>query len=204
MELTGTPSSNPPMGEVESRILDATKACIEHWGVSRFTVSDVCLTAGVSRATLYRLFPGGKEVLLEALHVRSLDEFFATLLARAQGATSLEHLLVRCIVVATNELRGDEHLALMLATEPGSTLTQFTVDGMPRIVRVASSYLAPMIADFIPQSEADELVEVLARLVISYFLAPSERFDFTNEESVTTFLRSHLNIHEFSKKQFNS
>ncbi|MEK7292323.1 MAG: TetR/AcrR family transcriptional regulator [Actinomycetota bacterium] len=199
MELPDAPSSHLPVGEMESRILDATKACMERWGVSRFTVSDVCATAGVSRATLYRLFPGGKEVLLEALHVRWLDEFFVTLLARAQGAESLEHLLVRCIVVATNELRSDEHLALMLATEPGTTLTQFTVDGVPRIVRVASSYLVPMIADFIPRSEADELVEVLARLVISYFLAPSERFDFTNEDSVTTFLRSYLNIHKFSK-----
>jgi len=162
--------------------------------MTRFTVSDVCLAAGVSRATLYRLFPGGKEVLLESLHVRSLDEFFATLLDRAQGAQSLEQLLVRCIVVATNELRADEHLALMLATEPGSTLTQFTVAGMPRIVRVASSYLAPMLAEFIPRDEADDLVEVLARLVVSYFLAPSDRFDFTNEDSVKKFLQLHLNI----------
>jgi AcrR family transcriptional regulator len=61
---------------------------IEKWGVSRFTVSDVCDLAEVSRATLYRMFPGGKEVLLEALHVRSLDEFFTTLLDRAAGAES--------------------------------------------------------------------------------------------------------------------
>lgn len=199
MDSPTNPTRHAQISEMESRILDSTKTCIEHWGVSRFTVSDVCELAGVSRATLYRLFPGGKEILLEALHVRSLDEFFATLLARAQGATSLEQLLVRCIVVATNELRSDEHLALMLATEPGTTLTQFTVAGMPRTVRVASSYLVPMIADFIPRSEADEIVEVLARLVISYFLAPSERFDFTSEESVTAFLRSHLNLHEFDK-----
>ena len=192
-------ASHPQLSEMEARILDSTKTCIERWGMSRFTVSDVCVAAGVSRATLYRLFPGGKEVLLEALHVRQLDEFFVTLLARAQGAESLEQLLVRCIVVATNELRNDEHLALMLATEPGSTLTQFTVDGVPRIVRVASSYLVSMIADFIPRKEADELVEVLARLVISYFLAPSERFDFASEESVTKFLRTSLNIREFDK-----
>lgn len=192
-------ASHPQWSDTESRILDSTKTCIERWGMSRFTVSDVCLAAGVSRATLYRLFPGGKEVLLEALHVRELDDFFATLLARTQDAKSLEHLLVQCIVVATSELRKDEHLALMLATEPGTTLTQFTVAGMPRIVRVASSYLAPMIADFIPRDEADELVEVLARLVISYFLAPSERFDFANEESVTKFLRTSLNIREFDK-----
>lgn len=182
------------LSEIETKILDSTKTCLEKWGMSRFTVSDVCLAAGVSRATLYRLFPGGKEVLLESLHVRSLDEFFATLLERAHGAQSLEQLLVRCIVVATNELRADEHLALMLATEPGSTLTQFTVAGMPRIVRVASSYLAPMLAEFIPRDEADDLVEVLARLVVSYFLAPSDRFDFTNEVSVKKFLQLHLNI----------
>lgn len=197
--LQTTPATNPQLSEMETRILDATKTCIERWGMSRFTVSDVCLAAGVSRATLYRLFPGGKEVLLEALHVRGLDEFFVALLAQTHGAESLEQLLVRIIVAATNELRGDRHLALMLATEPGTTLTQFTVDGMPRIVRVASSYLVSMIADFIPRNEADELVEVLARLVISYFLAPSERFDFTNEESVTKFLRTNLNIRELGK-----
>ncbi len=185
--------------EVESRVLDATKLAIEKWGVSRFTVSDVCDLANVSRATVYRMFPGGKEVLLEALHVRSLDEFFTTLLARADGAKSLEDLLVRCIVSATTELRNDQHLAMMLATEPGTTLMQFTIDGLSRIVRVAASYLAPLVADFLPKREADALVEVLARLVISYFLTPSDRYDFTNEASVAKFLHMHINIHELTK-----
>ncbi len=186
------------VSEIETRVLDATKTALEKWGVARFTVSDVCELANVSRATLYRLFPGGKEVLLEALHVRSLDEFFKTLLSRAENSTSLEDLLVRCVVVATTELRNDEHLAMMLATEPGTTLMQFTIDGLSRIVRVASAYLAPLAAQYIPKREADALVEVLARLVISYFLTPSERFDFTSEVSVKKFLNTHINIHEFS------
>ncbi len=145
------------------------------------------------------MFPGGKEVLLEALHVRSLDEFFSTLLDRSDGAKSLEDLLVRCIVSATTELRNDQHLAMMLATEPGTTLMQFTIDGLSRIVRVAASYLAPLVADFLPKREADALVEVLARLVISYFLTPSDRYDFGNEASVVKFLHTHINIHEFKK-----
>ena len=186
--------------EVDTRVLNATKLAIEKWGVSRFTVADVCDLAGVSRATLYRMFPGGKEVLLEALHVRSLDEFFTTLLDRAEGAKSLEDLLVRCIVSATTELRNDQHLAMMLATEPGTTLMQFTIDGLSRIVRVAAAYLAPHVSNFLPKREADALVEVLARLVISYFLTPSDRYDFANEVSVVKFLDSHINIHEVSKK----
>ena len=185
---------------LETRVLDATKIAIEKWGVSRFTVNDVCVLANVSRATLYRMFPGGKEILLEALHVRSLDEFFTTLLAHADGANSLEDLLVRCIVAATTELRNDEHLAMMLATEPGTTLMQFTIDGLSRIVRVASAYLAPLVADFLPKREADALVEVLARLVISYFLTPSDHFDFTDRASTAKFLNTHINIHELSKK----
>ena len=185
---------------LESRVLDCTKLAIEKWGVSRFTVSDVCDLAEVSRATLYRMFPGGKEVLLEALHVRSLDEFFTTLLDRAAGADSLENLLVRCVVSATTELRNDQHLAMMLATEPGTTLVQFTIDGLSRIVRVASAYLAPLAAQYIPKREADALVEVLARLVISYFLTPSDHFNFTDEASVAKFLNTHINIHELTKK----
>ncbi|MFM7892877.1 MAG: helix-turn-helix domain-containing protein, partial [Actinomycetota bacterium] len=47
-------------------ILDATKHAIERWGVERLTINDVCDAAKVSRATLYRAFRGGKEVLLEA------------------------------------------------------------------------------------------------------------------------------------------
>lgn len=188
----------PLASEMETKVLDATKVAMEKWGVTRFTVNDVCELAGVSRATLYRMFPGGKEILLEALHVRSLDEFFATLLTRAQDASSLEDLLVRCVVSASTQLRDDEHLAMMLATEPGSTLLQFTLDGLSRIVRVASSYLAPLAGQYLAKRDADALVEVLARLVISYFLAPSERFDFTNEESVKKFLNTHINIHELT------
>ncbi len=182
--------------EVETRVLDATKLAIEKWGVTRFTVADVCDLSDVSRATIYRMFPGGKEVLLEALHVRSLGEFFTTLLDRAEGAKSLEDLLVRSIVSASSQLRDDTHLAMMLATEPGTTLMQFTIDGLSRIVRVAADYLAPLVAEFLPKREADALVEVLARLVISYFLTPSQHFDFTNEASVTKFLRTNININE--------
>ena len=185
---------------LETRVLDATKLAIEKWGVSRFTVADVCELANVSRATLYRMFPGGKEILLEVLHVRSLDEFFTTLLARADGAKSLEDLLVRCIVSATTELRNDQHLAMMLATEPGTTLMQFTIDGLSRIVRVAASYLAPHVSNFLPKREADALVEVLARLVISYFLTPSDHFDFTDTASAAKFLNTYINIHELSQK----
>ncbi len=173
-------------------ILDATKQAIERWGVERLTINDVCETANVSRATLYRAFPGGKEVMLEALRVRETETFFTTLRAHAEGETSLEDTIVRCMVVATTELRSDQHLALMLAAEPNEVLSQLTVQGMPRIVRVATAYLMPLLQPHLSRDEAAELVEVLARMVISYFLAPSRQYDFGNESQARAFVRAYV------------
>jgi len=173
-------------------ILDATKQAIERWGVERLTINDVCETANVSRATLYRAFPGGKEVMLEALRVRETETFFTTLRAHAEGETTLEDTIVRCMVVATTELRSDQHLALMLAAEPNEVLSQLTVQGMPRIVRVATAYLMPLLQPHLSRDEAAELVEVLARMVISYFLAPSRQYDFGNESQARAFVRAYV------------
>jgi len=181
-------------------ILDATKVAIERWGVERLTINDVCEAAKVSRATLYRAFPGGKEVLLEALRVRELELFFTTLRAHAEGESTLEDTIVRCMVVATSELRNDQHLALMLAAEPGEVATQLTVQGVPRIVRVATAYLTPLLEPYLSRKEAADVVEVLARMVISYFLAPSSRFDFTNEHQARAFVRAHVPFTQGAKQ----
>ena len=54
---------------VEDRVLDATERCCEKWGIAKVTVEDIAAESGVSRATIYRMFPGGKDVLFEALRV---------------------------------------------------------------------------------------------------------------------------------------
>src|SRR3954466_5982692 len=171
----------------ERRVLDAAKACCERWGMAKVTIEDIASAAGVSRATLYRLFPGGKDVLFEAFRVRELEEFFSRLSVHLDGATDFEDFLVRCVVHATHELRSDQHLSLMLASEPGDVLGQLTVDGLPRIIRVATLFLAPFVDGYLPRREATRLVELRDRLVISYFLAPSERVYLGDPESATTF-----------------
>jgi len=173
----------------ETRILDAAKQCCEKWGIAKVGVDDIAAAAGVSRATLYRLFPGGRDVVFDALRVRELEEFFIRLKDGVEGADTLEELLVRTIVVATHELRADDHLALMLMAEPGDTLSQLTVDGLPRIIRMASLFLAPLVDNYLSRRDGARLVDLLSRLVISYFLAPSEHVDFGDEQSAREFIR---------------
>ncbi len=173
---------------VEARVLDAAKRCVERWGMSKLTIDDIANEAGVSRATLYRMFPGGKDVLFEALRVRELEEFFTRLAGHLEHVDTLEDLLVNTVVAATHELRDDSHLAVMLASEPGETLTSLTVDGLPRIIRVATVFLVPLVDEYLPRRDSARLVELLARLVISYFLAPSDHVDLGDHDSARLFI----------------
>ena len=177
---------------LERRVLDAAKTCCEKWGVAKVTIDDIATQSGVSRATLYRLFPGGKEVLFEALRLQELTDFFTRLSGHIDGAVGLEDLLVRTVVAATDELRADQHLSLMLASEPGDTLGQLTVEGLPRIMRVATVFLAPFVDPYLPRRESAALVELLSRLVISYFLAPSDHVDLGDPESARTFINTFI------------
>lgn len=183
------------LSESELAVLDATSRCWDDHGWDKVTVEDICAAAGVSRATLYRMFPGGRDVLFEAVRTLSLRNFFTALLVRVEGADSLEEVLVRCISVAHAELTNDKHLAAMLATAPGETLGDLTVHGVSRIVRVASEFIVPLLDQFLPRTESEELVEVLCRLVISVYLAPSAQLDFADEANVRRIVRAYLVSH---------
>jgi len=174
----------------ELRVLDAVRASIDELGLARVTIDDVVARSGVSRATIYRLFPGGREVLFEAMRVRELEVFFEKLRTEAEGAVDLGDLLARCIVVASRELADDHHLATLLAAERGEVLGQLTVDGVPRVVMMATQVITPLAEKYVSHVAATQIVEVLARLVISYFLAPSTQVDFTDYASVHQFLDS--------------
>jgi AcrR family transcriptional regulator len=174
---------------LEERILDATKACCGKWGHSKVTADDIAAAAGLSRATLYRVFPGGKDVVFDALRVRELEEFFGRLRTGLAGAASLEDVVVGAVVTATRELRADDHLAAMMASAPGDALGELTVDGMPRIVRMATITLTPFVSPFLAPAEGRRLIDVLARLTISYFLAPSDDVDLGDSDQARAFLR---------------
>jgi AcrR family transcriptional regulator len=179
--------------DLETRILDAAKRCCEQWGVAKVTIDDIAAASGTSRATIYRLFPGGKDVLFESLRVRELTEFFDVLTAAvddhrpsgepADDLAEFDSLIVRLVTTATAELRADEHLAIMLATAPGETLGNLTVDGLPRIIEAASDYLNPIVKPYIEPADPALLIDLLVRLTISYFLAPSHLVDLGDPSS---------------------
>src|SRR4051812_6360047 len=101
--------------EAARAVLEAAKRCCERWGRTKTTVDDIANEAGISRATLYRMFPGGRDNLFESLRQQQTADFFVELSTHLAGASSFQDLLVRSVVHATRALRADEHLQVMLA-----------------------------------------------------------------------------------------
>src|SRR4051794_15964085 len=87
------------MSETETRILDATLACISRVGLNKTTLDDVAREAGCSRATLYRYFPG-KQPLARAVVVREAQALGRTLQAATSDCTTLEDAVVELILTA--------------------------------------------------------------------------------------------------------
>jgi AcrR family transcriptional regulator len=179
-------------GTPEARVLDAAKRCCEKWGMDRLTIDDIATEAGISRATLYRLFPGGKDVLFEALRARETRDFFTELDAHVAAADDLEELIVSILVEATAGLRADEHLQVMLASQPGEILHSMSVEDLPHIIEIATAYLTPKVTPFIGAEQAAELAEWLTRLVLSFFFSPSRRYDLADPWAARAFTRRYV------------
>ena len=174
---------------VEDRVLDAARVCCDRWGIQKVTVDDIATEAKISRATLYRLFPGGRDVLFEKLRERDIRDFLIELDARLADVTSYEGLVVGIICHSTRQLREDAHLQLMLASSPGEVARELGVEGMPNIVRLAAALIGPRVEPYIGVDDAVELAEWLARIVVSYFLAPSELVNLADPAQATAFVR---------------
>jgi AcrR family transcriptional regulator len=188
--VTSDTSTREPnsLASLDDRVLDAAAASAVGRGFDAVTIDDIASGAGVSRATVYRLFPGGRDVLFEALRVRETSRLLDDVHAEVAHIDDLAGLVVGAVVAASAALRNDEALADLLAAEPGATLGRLTVDGLPRAVAMASRVFAPLLAPHLDSHAALSLVDVLARLTLSHFLAPSDIVDMTDADSV----RDHL------------
>jgi len=99
--------------EVVQQILDAGSAWLTRFGNEKTTIQDVAQASGISRATIYRYFPGRAQ-LLQAIadydQARQLQE----VRIRAAAAASMEEavaIAAEVLWVAALRFRTSEHLA---------------------------------------------------------------------------------------------
>lgn len=174
------------------RILESTYACVARFGLSKTTVEDAARAAGVSRATVYRHFPGGRDELIAAVVHWQYLEFFFRLYDEVHGAESLEEVLERGLVFARRALLEHEVLQKVLQTEPEVLLPQLTVEAT-RTLSAVSAFLVPYLLrhGLAEGVDPEQAADFLARMILSYIGSPG-RWDLGDPEQVAALVRTEL------------
>jgi AcrR family transcriptional regulator len=174
----------------ELRVVDATLRCIARWGVAKTTLDDVAREAGWSRATVYRLFPGGKDAVLETVVAVELGRLFGALDDRLTAARDLEDLLVAGMSEAGAQVTRHPALRFLVTHEPEVILPQISFARAERVLARAASFASPYLARWLSLEEANRVVEWMTRIVISYAASPSAGVDIADPASVRRLVRS--------------
>jgi AcrR family transcriptional regulator len=162
------------------RIIDATLACLARHGTAKTTVDDIARAAGLSRATVYRVFPGGRDEVLAAVVDTEMARLFSALGVCLGEAVDLNEALVNGIVEASTRIRGHAALAYLVEHEPEMVLGHLAFDESDRLLATASRFTAPFLARWMTPKEAGRVVEWATRIVLSYAIAPSAQMDLTD------------------------
>lgn len=161
-------------------IIDATLVCLARHGTAKTTVDDIARQAGVSRATVYRVFPGGRDEVLSAVVDTEMARLFSALGVRLGEANDLADALVAAIVEASTRIRNHAALAYLVEHEPEMVLGHLAFDESDRLLGAASRFTAPFLARWMSPMEAARVAEWATRIVLSYAIAPSDRTELSD------------------------
>src|SRR4051812_7307996 len=173
---------------LHDRLLAATYRCVERFGMGKTTIDDIVKESGVSRATIYRQFPGGRDDLLLETVGWEIGNYFNRLADQVRDAPTLAVLLQQGLTYAHRSIAEHAVLRKMMDTEPERLLPLLTTE---------SAKSLPFIADFLlpylrrdaedgrlrPGVDLDRAAEYLARSILSLIGAPG-RWDLDDPDQV--------------------
>lgn len=190
---TGSPPSPQASGS-RARVIAAALRCISRFGVTKTTIDDIAREAGLSRATLYRAFPGGRDEVLGAVVDSEVARYFAGLSARLDEADDLEDLLVFVLTVSADQLVRHEALRFVLAYEPEVVVPLIAFHGFDRVLEVTSSRLRPYLQPALGETQARRVAEWLTRLLVSHVLCPPDSVEHGAHASSAEHVRGHASF----------
>ncbi len=181
---------------MRERLLAATYRCVERFGLGKTTIDDVVKESGVSRASIYRQFPGGRDELLLETVGWELGNYFTVLADHVRDAPNLEDLLGRGLVFARRSVAAHGVLRKIMDTEPERLLPLLTTESVKTL---------PFIADFlhpylVREADAgrlragvdlDRAADYLARSILSLIGAPG-RWNLEDPADVAALVRGEL------------
>ena len=189
-ELQGSADpSTEVLSAAEQRVVDALLACIARWGMSKTTVEDVAREAGISRATVYRLFPKGKDAMVRASIRAEVARMMSVISAELVAAETLEDCLVTAMTQSTSFIRANDAFSYLRAHEPEAVESYLAFDRLDGVFGLSGSLVARSLQRFLGPSDAYDVGVWTARLVVSYLLLPADGVDLGDEATARRIVR---------------
>jgi AcrR family transcriptional regulator len=185
-----------PATEPRVRVLAGTYECIARVGIAKTTVEGAARTAGVSRATVYRLFPGGRDELLRETVAWEMARFFAHLGTELGPQPDFVAFLERALPLAREEVLAHAVLQKVLETEPDRLMPLITVE-QHHVISYIGDYFLPLLER---DRDAGRLragvdlpraAEYVARMALSLMASPG-RHDLEDPDEVRRLVRGEL------------
>jgi AcrR family transcriptional regulator len=168
---------------VRERVLEGAFACVGRYGLAKTTVDDVARASGVSRATIYRHFPDGREQLVREVVAWEMGRFFRRLGEAVADAPDLVTLVERALVFARQAVLDHTVLQKVLVTEPERLLPLITLQAA-WVLRMIAAFLMPFLereraaGRLRPGIDLESACDYIARMFLSFVNAPaSHRLD---------------------------
>ena len=180
-------------GDARERILEATYACVARLGMAKTTMEDIARQADLSRATLYRAFPGGRDEVLDAVVTWEVARFFG----RVREAIHPDELdsvavLEQGLLAARDALAHHELLQRLLRDE-ADQLVPSLATVMPMVERALADWYRPRLEAAVlrPGVDAAEAADFVARMALSH-LGTAGKWDLSDPDEVRRFVRTRL------------
>lgn len=177
-------------------VLEATLRCFAVSGITKTTIDDVVAASGVSRPTIYRMFPGGRDTLVRSAITLEIQRFFLRLTGAIDDAIDFASRLELALHFAHENIGNHRLYQTMLAEEPEVLLPLLTTQS-EQVREMVAGYLAPYLV--LEQRAGRTLAAVdpaaasayVARLTLSYIVNPG-RDDLSNWAVVRRVVRREL------------
>jgi AcrR family transcriptional regulator len=177
-------------------VLEGALVCVGRYGLARTTVDDVAAASGVSRATIYRHFPGGRDQIVADTVAWEQGRFFLRLGEAVAGAPDLCVLLEDALVFARSALAEHAVFQRVVQTEPERLLPLLTVESF-RILPMIAGFLVPFIERERQEgrlragADVARTADYIARMVLSCIGAPGV-YDFDDPAEIRLLVREQL------------
>jgi AcrR family transcriptional regulator len=108
----------PPRNDTEARqrVIAAAMRCMDRQEPHKVALSDVAAELGVTRQTVYRLFPSTEELLF-AVAAAAADAFVDRLVARVRKLTDPAAMLVECLAFTLERMPKERYLSLLFVPD---------------------------------------------------------------------------------------